>query len=40
MADTPTDLLVAGYEEIEAATKDFDRLAALLKHRLENGPDE
>jgi arylsulfatase len=33
MSDTPTDVLVAGYEEIEAATDDFDRLVALVNER-------
>ena len=33
MAETPTDVLVAGYQEIEAATKDFDALVAAVKHR-------
>ena len=29
MADTPTDVLVAGYADVETATRDFDALAAL-----------
>ena len=31
MADTPTDVLVAGYQEIDEATKDFEALVALVK---------
>jgi len=31
MADTPTDVLVAGYQDIEIASKDFDALVALVK---------
>ena len=31
MADTPTDVLVCAYPDIEAATKDFDALAALVE---------
>ena len=30
MADTPTDVLVAGYQSIEEATKDFESLVALV----------
>ncbi len=30
MAETPTDVLVAGYGEIEEATKDFESLVALV----------
>ena len=30
MADTPTDVLVAGYGDIDAATKDFESLVALV----------
>ncbi|HEX6663451.1 MAG TPA: arylsulfatase [Gaiellaceae bacterium] len=33
MADTPTDVLVAGYPDIEAATKDFEALVALVKEK-------
>ncbi len=33
MADAPTDVLVAGYRDIEAAAADFDRLAALVKEK-------
>ena len=31
MADTPTDVLVAGYQDIEEATKDFEALVAAVK---------
>jgi arylsulfatase len=31
MADTPTDVLVAGYQEIDEATRDFEALVALVK---------
>ena len=31
MADTPTDVLVAGYQDIDEATKDFEALVALVK---------
>ena len=31
MAETPTDVLVAGYQEIDEATKDFEALVALVK---------
>ena len=30
MAETPTDVLVAGYQEIDEATKDFESLVALV----------
>jgi arylsulfatase len=30
MADTPTDVLVAGYQDIGAATDEFDRLVSLV----------
>ena len=33
MADTPTDVLVAGYQDIDTATKDFDALAGLVKDK-------
>jgi arylsulfatase A-like enzyme/uncharacterized membrane protein len=33
MADTPTDVLVAGYKDIDAATEDFDGLVALVKDK-------
>ena len=33
MADTPTDVLVAAYPDIDAATKDFDALAKLVEGR-------
>ena len=33
MAETPTDVLVAGYQDIEEATKDFESLVALVKRR-------
>jgi arylsulfatase A-like enzyme/uncharacterized membrane protein len=33
MAETPTDVLVAGYAEIEEATKDFESLVALVREK-------
>ena len=33
MAETPTDVLVAGYQDIDEATKDFDALVALVKEK-------
>ena len=33
MADTPTDVLVAGYPDIDAASKDFDALAKLVEDK-------
>ena len=33
MAETPTDVLVAGYADIEEATKDFESLVALVKEK-------
>jgi hypothetical protein len=33
MAGTLTDVLVAGYQDIKTATKDFDSLVALVKER-------
>ena len=33
MAETPTDVLVAGYQDIEEATKDFEALVALVKEK-------
>ena len=33
MADTPTDVLVAGYADIEDATRDFESLVALVKEK-------
>ncbi|HEX6874914.1 MAG TPA: sulfatase-like hydrolase/transferase [Nocardioidaceae bacterium] len=33
MAETPTDVLVAGYQDITAAKGDFDSLVALVKER-------
>ncbi len=33
MAETPTDVLVAGYQEIDEATKDFESLVALVKDK-------
>jgi uncharacterized membrane protein len=30
MADTPTEVFVGGYSDIDAATKDFDALAGLV----------
>ena len=31
MAETPTDVLVAGYQDIDEATADFESLVALVK---------
>jgi len=31
MADTPTDVLVAGYQDIDTATADFEALVGLVK---------
>ena len=31
MAETPTDMLVAGYPDIDGATKDFESLGALIR---------
>ncbi len=33
MAETPTDVLVAGYPDIDEATKDFEALVALVKEK-------
>ncbi len=33
MAETPTDVLVAGYQDIDEATKDFEALVALVKEK-------
>ena len=33
MADTPTDVLVAGYQDIDTAAKDFEALVALVKDK-------
>jgi len=33
MADTPTDVLVAGYRDIDEATRDFDALVALVQEK-------
>ena len=33
MAETPTDVLVAGYQDIDEATKDFESLIALVKEK-------
>ncbi len=33
MAETPTDVLVAGYQDIDEATKDFEALIALVKEK-------
>ena len=33
MADTSTDVLVAGYQDIDEATKDFEALVALVKEK-------
>ncbi len=31
MAETPTDVLVAGYQDIDEATEDLDSLVALVR---------
>src|SRR5262249_10183402 len=36
MADTPMDVLVAGYQDLDKARKDFDGLGGLLKGRQAN----
>jgi arylsulfatase A-like enzyme/uncharacterized membrane protein len=33
MAETPTDVLVAGYQDVETAAKDFDGLAQLVEDK-------
>ena len=33
MAETPTDVLVAGYQDIEEATRDFESLVALVSEK-------
>ena len=33
MAETPTDVLVAGYQDIDEATKDFEALVELVKEK-------
>jgi arylsulfatase len=33
MADTPTDVLVAGYPDVETAARDFDALAGLVERK-------
>ena len=33
MTETPTDVLVAGYEDIDEATKDFESLVALVREQ-------
>ena len=33
MADTPTDVFVGGYQDIESATEDFDGLVELVKDK-------
>ena len=33
MAETPTDVLVAGYQEIDEATRDFESLVALVRDK-------
>ena len=33
MAETPTDVLVAGYQDIDEATQDFESLVALVKEK-------
>ena len=33
MADTPTDVFVAVYQELDEATNDFDALAGLVKDK-------
>jgi len=31
MSDTPTDVLVAGYQDVDTANRDFESLVALVK---------
>ena len=33
MADTPTDVFVGGYRDIDTATKDFEGLVELVKSK-------
>ena len=33
MADTPTDVLVAGYKTIRTATRDFEKLVSRVKDK-------
>ena len=33
MAETPTDVLVAGYQDIDEATRDFESLVALVREK-------
>ena len=33
MTETPTDVLVAGYQDIDEATKDFESLVALVRDK-------
>ena len=33
MAETPTDVLVAGYQDIDEATEDFESLVALVRDK-------
>lgn len=33
MADAPTDVLVAGYRDVDAATEDFERLVGLVQRK-------
>ena len=33
MAETPSDVLVAGYQEIDEATEDFESLVALVRDK-------
>ena len=33
MAETPTDVLVAGYADIDEATEDFESLVALVREK-------
>ncbi|MGB0096136.1 MAG: hypothetical protein WBP81_26820 [Solirubrobacteraceae bacterium] len=33
MAETPTDVLVAGYQGIDSATRDFEAPVALVKDK-------
>jgi hypothetical protein len=40
MAETPTDVLVAGYQDIDEATGDFESLVALVRDkRIDRGRD-
>ncbi len=33
MAETPADVLVAGYQDIDRATRDFESLVSLVRDR-------